>query len=396
MNHRVLVAFGTRPEAIKMAPVLRAIDSIDGLHAVSLATGQHRELLAQALQVFQLVPDLNLDVMTHGQSLSDVTSRVLLGATHVIDEVRPACVLVHGDTTTSTAVALASFYAGVPIGHVEAGLRTFDLTAPFPEEMNRQVTSRLASLNFAPTQRSRENLLNEGIPEEKVWVVGNSVVDALVQTIAHLEAAGPNEIVKLSQKVGFDVSTSQYVLVTAHRRENFDSGLSSLCSAIESLAALHSSTHFLYPVHPNPRVRAIVRNRLRGDNIHVIDPLDYSEFLLLLKGAKIAITDSGGIQEEAPYLGVPVLVVRDETERPEAVESGAALLVGTEKDSIFASANQLLTDTHIYRKMAVPRYVFGDGTAGNQIARILQQALRPMKCPDDSLGVSTDAHLGRA
>lgn len=376
---RVLMAVGTRPEAIKMAPVAAALATQPGLETLVMSTGQHRELLKRAMAMFDLVPDFDLQVMSEGQHLADVTAKVLTGTSEILRATRPDLVLVHGDTTTSVAAALAAFYQGIAVGHVEAGLRTYDLRAPFPEELNRQMTGRLATLHFAPTLRAQTHLLNEGVHEDRVWVTGNSVIDALLETLRRVDndtSLAGEVSSRLTKTLGFDWHTSDFVLVTAHRRENFDCGIEQLCSALRALAIAHPALHFVYPVHPNPAVTSVVKAKLTGlPNLHTPEPLGYVDFAVLLRGCLFIITDSGGIQEEAPILGKPVLVARDVTERPEAVEAGAAKLSGTDPDTIVLLANELIERTTTYETMAIPRSVFGDGHAGAKIAEIVADYL---------------------
>ena len=347
--------FGTRPEAIKMAPLVKEFQKYpDSFETLVCVTGQHREMLDQVLCIFDIIPDYDLDIMQPGQDLYDVTSRVLLGMRDVLADSRPDVVLVHGDTSTSTAAALASFYAHIPVGHVEAGLRTHNAYSPWPEEMNRQITSRIASWHFAPTEESRSNLLAEGISEESVIVTGNTVIDALHQVVGRMDSDWTmNEALRQTlADSGYDVNRisdgKRLVLVTGHRRENFGDGFMNICHALKDLAQKYPSVDFVYPMHLNPNVRRPIAE-VFGDltnanfntlypNFYFIEPLQYLEFVYLMSKSSIVLTDSGGIQEEAPGLGKPVLVMRDTTERPEAVEAGTVILVGTNKDKIVNEA----------------------------------------------------------
>lgn len=374
---RILLVFGTRPEAIKMAPLyLELKNHADVLEARLCVTGQHREMLDQVLNVFGILPDIDLNLMKPGQTLSDVTSSVLVGIGKVLADERPDMVLVHGDTTTTMATALASFYAGIPVGHVEAGLRTHDLGAPFPEELNRQVTGKLARLHFAPTMRSLENLLSEQIDATQITVTGNTVIDALMWVIAQIdgnEAKRQAIIERLDDMLPFAWQDGRYVVITGHRRENFGDGFLQICEATRELAMAYPAMHFVYPVHLNPNVRGPVGDTLSGiDNVHLIEPLDYEPFLYLLKHCHLVLTDSGGIQEEAPSLGKPVLVMRETTERPEAVDAGTVRLVGARKADIFAGVAALIEDEDLYRQMSRAHNPYGDGAACRRIAEVLR------------------------
>lgn len=361
-NHKrikVLTVFGTRPEAIKMAPVVKALEAQpDVFESILCVTAQHREMLDQVLHLFDLKPDVDLNVMQPNQDLYDITSKVLLGMRDVIAEHQPDLVLVHGDTTTTMATSLAAFYAKVPIGHVEAGLRTFDKYYPFPEEINRVVTDSVASLYFAPTTRSAQNLRNAGVPEQSIYLTGNTVIDALFYTLEHSQDA------KLP--ITLD-PTKQMVLVTVHRRENFGEPMHEICDALRTLVETHPNIELVLPVHMNPNVRDVVFKTLSNHKrIHLIDPQDYAPFCQLLHAAHLILTDSGGIQEEAPSLSKPVLVLRDETERPEAVEMGTVKLVGPHKDHILKEASQLLIDPAAYAAMAQKSNPYGDGHAAKR------------------------------
>lgn len=360
---RPLLLFGTRPEAIKMAPLVHECRRREGLDPVVCATGQHRELLAQVVGYFDLRPDRQLDLMRPDQTLADLTGRSLSGLDGLIEEVRPQCVVAQGDTTTVLAASLAAFYRRVPFVHIEAGLRTGTLAAPWPEEMNRRVASLVATLHFAPTQRAAENLLAEGVPAERVHVVGNTVVDALLWTVERERAHREHWERKYAV-----LGSRRLVLITGHRRESFGQGLRHVCQAIASLAERFADVEFLYPVHPNPRVCGPVRSLLGGRrNVHLVDPVPYPEFVWLMDRSTLIVTDSGGVQEEAPSLRKPVLVTREVTERPEAVECGAAELVGTSRTAIVERVAVLLTDAAEYARRQVDSNPFGDGRAARRI-----------------------------
>lgn len=365
---KVMLVFGTRPEAIKMAPLVKAFEE-DIIHftTVVCVTGQHRSMLDQVLRIFNIKPQYDLDIMQPGQDLYDVTSRVLLKMRGVLSKEKPDIVLVHGDTTTSMAAALAAFYQQIPVGHVEAGLRTYNMYSPWPEEINRQMTARLATWHFAPTVLSRDNLLTENISEDKIFVTGNTVIDAL-----HL----------IVSRLGINVKCmpeKRMVLVTGHRRENLGMGLINLCKAIKTLSSKYPDVEFVYPIHPNPKVRMSAMEIFgtdhitgRGKNIRLIEPLGYVDFIRLMAESTIVLTDSGGIQEEAPGLGKPVLVLRDTTERPEAVEAGTVKLVGTDYDKIVAETSLLLDDQEAYHKMSHAVNPYGDGHACERILKVLR------------------------
>ena len=376
-RQKILLVFGTRPEAIKMAPLVRALQAEPNAFDVKVCvTAQHREMLDQVLQIFAIQPDIDLNLMKAGQDLFDVTSSVLLGMRGVLTEQRPDVVLVHGDTTTTLATAVAGFYAGVPVGHVEAGLRTHDVYAPFPEEFNRQVASKVTRWHFAPTQRSRDNLLAEGVPASNITVTGNTVIDALHWVLARIDADTARQAAlteALQAVLRFDWQCQRFVLITGHRRENFGDGFVQICEALRELALRFADVHFVYPVHLNPNVQQPVRSLLAGlPNLHLIAPLDYEPFVYLLKHAHLVLTDSGGIQEEAPSLGKPVLVMRDVTERPEAVQAGTVELVGADKARIIAGAARLLEDAAHYQAMARAHNPYGDGQACQQIVDVLR------------------------
>lgn len=379
---KVLVVFGTRPEAIKMAPVIHALQ--DSPFDVQICiTAQHRDMLDQILDIFGIVPDFDLNLMRPGQDLYDITTGVLTGLRDILRSARPDLVLVHGDTTTSMAAALASFYEHIPVGHVEAGLRTNDLNAPWPEEGNRQLTARLTDFHFAPTQKSAENLIAENAKPEALIVTGNTVIDALYYMKRRLDSdeAWRNQLHAGIQQAGYDIDPARkYVLITAHRRENFGSGFRDLCTAIKTLAQNFPDIDFVYPVHLNPNVREPVNKILAGqDNIVLIEPLDYARFVLMLCHCHIVLTDSGGIQEEAPSLGKPVLVMRTKTERPEAVEAGTVKLVGTDIEQIVSHVSALLKDGAVYETMSRAHNPYGDGAAAPRIVSFLKEKLRSSK-----------------
>lgn len=377
-----MLVFGTRPEAIKMAPLVKAFArEAATFRTLVCVTGQHREMLDQVLSLFDIRPDFDLAVMKSGQDLYDVTSRVLLGMRGVLAECRPDVVLVHGDTTTSTAAALAAFYARIPVGHVEAGLRTHDIYSPWPEEMNRQLTGRLATYHFAPTPLSRDNLVAEGVDPGRIHVTGNTVIDALhwmterIRTDAQFDA----ELSGVLRAAGYDVArlaSRRLVLVTGHRRENFGEGFLSICHALRSLSASYPDVDFVYPMHLNPNVRRPIHEVFGDDlsslgNLHFIEPLEYAAFVYLMEKSSIVLTDSGGIQEEAPGLGKPVLVMRDTTERPEALTAGTVKLVGTDYDKIVAGVSTLLDDPAAYARMSQAVNPYGDGHACARIVAAL-------------------------
>ena len=374
---KVLTVFGTRPEAIKMAPLVHALADHPNFESSVCVTAQHREMLDQVLQIFEIHPDIDLDLMRPGQDLFDVTSGVLQGMKQVLQRVKPDALLVHGDTTTALATAIAGFYSGIAVGHVEAGLRTYDLQAPYPEEFNRQVVSRVARWHFAPTEQSRQNLFDEKVSPETIHVTGNTVIDSLFWVLKRLDG-DPQRKSKiesfLNSQLSFPWQTQQFVLITGHRRENFGQGFLQICEALRSLAHSFRGVHFVYPVHLNPAVQKPVFELLQAlPNVHLLPPLEYEPFLLLLKHAYFVLTDSGGIQEEAPSLGKPVLVMRDVTERPEAVEAGTVRLVGTDCGRIVDSVSELISMPESYAHMAKAHNPYGDGQA---CARILEALLR--------------------
>ena len=377
----ILLVFGTRPEAIKMAPLVKKLQSEpEKFRTVVAVTGQHRQMLDQVLRIFDIVPDYDLNIMQVNQDLYDVTSRVLLGMRDVLKAVQPDVVLVHGDTTTSTTAALAAFYQQIPVGHVEAGLRTGNIYSPWPEEMNRQITGRISTHHFAPTPLAKQNLLNENVKPEQIIVTGNTVIDAL-----HIVTKRLDEDAELQQSVqgelaefGYDVNRlnrgRKLVLITGHRRENFGEGFLNICHAIKNLAERYPNTDFVYPVHLNPNVRKPVFEIL-GDgtekNIFLVEPLQYLPFVYMMERSYLILTDSGGVQEEAPGLGKPVLVMRNTTERPEAVEAGTVLLVGTDRAKIEQGVIDLMEEQEVYRKMSEAVNPYGDGLACIRIAEYL-------------------------
>jgi UDP-N-acetylglucosamine 2-epimerase (non-hydrolysing) len=369
---RVLSVFGTRPEAIKMAPVVRAIEGADGLQSLVCITGQHAEMLAQVTSLFDIRADCDLAIMRKGQSLTHITTAVLSGLENALPDLAPDVVLVHGDTTSSTAAAMAAFYAGVPVGHVEAGLRTRDLMAPWPEEANRQITGRLARWHFAPTQNARQALLDEVVAPESIHVTGNTVIDAL-QYVRDEVLSRSETDAEMAALFPWRDAERHLVLVTGHRRENFEGGLDRMCRALAGLAG-RGDCQVVYPVHLNPVVRAAANRVLAAtENVHLIEPLGYLPFLWLMSKAYLVITDSGGIQEEAPSFGVPVLVTRDVTERPEAVDAGTVRMVGTDDAVILSEASRLLDDPAAHAAMALAHNPYGDGKAAGRIVSVLKE-----------------------
>ena len=387
----ILLVFGTRPEAIKMAPLVKALQAQpEKFKTVVCVTAQHRQMLDQVLRIFGITPDYDLDIMKPNQDLYDVTSRVLFGVRDVLREAKPDIVLVHGDTTTSTAAALAAFYQQIPVGHIEAGLRTHNIYSPWPEEMNRQITGRITSHHFAPTPLAKQNLLQENVREEQIVVTGNTVIDALYMVVDKIknDVALQNDLRDLLKEAGYDTGRLEgkrrLVLITGHRRENFGDGFISMCTAIRDLAAKYPNVDFVYPMHLNPNIRKPISQVFAGydslsagegwgeaANLFLIDPLEYLSFVYLMEKSTIVLTDSGGIQEEAPGLGKPVLVMRDTTERPEALESGTVHLVGTNYDKIVSEVSTLLDDAEAYEKMSKAVNPYGDGKACERICDYL-------------------------
>lgn len=380
---KIMLVFGTRPEAIKMAPLVKEFQKRPNkFETIICVTGQHRQMLDQVLEIFDIKPDYDLNIMKQGQDLYDVTARVLTGMRDIIKQAKPDIILVHGDTTTSTAAALAAFYQQIPVGHVEAGLRTHNIYSPWPEEMNRQITGRIAEYDFAPTPLSRANLVAEGVSEDKITVTGNTVIDALywvVDKIKNTPSLGEQLKNELA-KAGYDTTRlddgKKLVLITGHRRENFGVGFISMCRAIKSLTVKYPDVDFVYPMHLNPNVRKPIHEvfgeNLEGiGNMFFIEPLEYLSFVYLMEKANIVLTDSGGIQEEAPGLGKPVLVMRDTTERPEALEAGTVKLVGTDYDMIVNEVSKLLDNKAHYDKMSKAVNPYGDGKACERIVNSL-------------------------
>lgn len=381
-----MLVFGTRPEAIKMAPVVKEFQKhLKTFQTIVCVTGQHREMLDQVLRIFEIIPDYDLNIMKQGQDLYDVTSRVLLGMRDIFKEVNPDVVLVHGDTTTSMAAALAAFYQQIPVGHVEAGLRTHNIYSPWPEEMNRQITGRIATYNFAPTSLSRQNLLQEGVSEARINITGNTVIDALYWVLNRIgnDYVLGTELEKVVLKAGYDIRRLEggrrLVLITGHRRENFGDGFISMCLAIKHLTETYLDVDFVYPMHLNPHVRKPIHEVFGEDlsglgNMFFIEPLEYLSFVYLMERSTIVLTDSGGIQEEAPGLGKPVLVMRDTTERPEALSAGTVKLVGTDFNKIVNEVSILLDDNQAYERMSKAVNPYGDGFACKRIVETLNNS----------------------
>lgn len=377
---KILLVFGTRPEAIKMAPLVKKLQAMPAeFQTIVCVTGQHREMLDQVLRLFEITPDFDLNIMKPNQDLYDITSRILLGMRDVLREVQPDIVLVHGDTTTSMAAALAAFYQQIPVGHVEAGLRTGNIYSPWPEEMNRLMTGRISTVHFSPTLLAKQNLLQEHVDEAKIVVTGNTVIDALQMVVERLQndeqLAG--EVKDKVLSMGYDVDRlsedRRLVLITGHRRENFGEGFLNICHAIKNLSEKYPNVDFVYPMHLNPNVRKPVLEILGegAANVFLIEPLDYLPFVYMMQHSTLILTDSGGVQEEAPGLGKPVLVMRDTTERPEAVEAGTVLLVGTNREKIEQGVSQLLDDAEMYRRMSEAVNPYGDGLACERIVKYL-------------------------
>ena len=373
---KILLVFGTRPEAIKMAPLVKKLQEMpEAFQTVVCVTGQHREMLDQVLRLFDITPEYDLNIMKPNQDLYDITTRILLGMRDVLKEVQPDIVLVHGDTTTSMAAALAAFYQQIPVGHVEAGLRTGNIYSPWPEEMNRLITGRITTHHFSPTPLAKENLLREHVDEKQIIVTGNTVIDALQMVVKRLaeDNALANEVAAKIGQMGYDVQrldgNRRMVLITGHRRENFGEGFLNICHAIKHLAEQYKDVDFVYPMHLNPNVRKPVLEILgeKTENVFLIEPLDYLPFVYMMQHSTLILTDSGGVQEEAPGLGKPVLVMRDTTERPEAVEAGTVLLVGTNREKIEQGVSMLLDDAETYRRMSEAVNPYGDGNACNRI-----------------------------
>ena len=381
---KIMLVFGTRPEAIKMAPLVKEFQKHpENFETVICVTGQHREMLDQVLHIFDIKPDYDLNIMKQGQDLYDVTARVLTGMRDIFKECQPDVVLVHGDTTTSTAAALAAFYQQIPVGHVEAGLRTHNIYSPWPEEMNRQITGRIATFDFAPTPLSRENLLKENVPDSQITVTGNTVIDALYWVVDRIKTdkSLDRELEGILASAGYDVNRlsdgRKLVLITGHRRENFGDGFLNMCRAIKTLTQKYPAVDFVYPMHLNPNVRRPIHEVFGEDlsnlsNMFFIEPLEYLSFVYLMEKSTIVLTDSGGIQEEAPGLGKPVLVMRDTTERPEALDAGTVKLVGTDYDKIVNEVSLLLDDPAAYEQMSKAVNPYGDGKACGRIVEMLR------------------------
>jgi len=363
---KVAVIFGTRPEAIKMAPVIKELEGSPGLDVFVIVTAQHRELLDQVLDLFTITPDYDLDIMETEQSLEQITSKVIQGLDQILSNERPDMILVHGDTTTTFASALAGYYKQIPIGHVEAGLRTYNKYNPFPEEMNRRLSGVLAEFHFAPTEEAKGNLLQENVMKEKIFVTGNTVIDALLRTFdKDYEFVDP--LIK-----DVDFKNKDIILLTAHRRENLGEALTEICEAVKKILIQKPQVEIIFPMHPNPKVRRTVRRLLEEESrIHLIEPLGYKEFVNLMGRVDIILTDSGGIQEEAPSLGKPVLVLRERTERPEAITAGTVQLVGHSQETIISKSLELLEDDKVYKRMAKKKNPYGDGKASKRIREAL-------------------------
>jgi UDP-N-acetylglucosamine 2-epimerase (non-hydrolysing) len=378
MSKKILTVFGTRPEAIKMAPVINALNEEKSTFSCKVCiTGQHREMLAPLLSFFKIQPNYHLDLMEKNQSLSKITQNVLAQMQNILASEKPDLVLVHGDTTTALSSAMAAFYNNIAIGHVEAGLRTFQINSPYPEEFNRQVISKISCLHFAPTEGAKENLTREGVSEERIYVTGNTVIDSLLATLQTIEdnpMLMRDIIYQINEMLPFNWQDNKFVLITAHRRENFGSGFIKICKAIKTMALENNDKFFVYPVHLNPLVQGVVFEQLSGlKNVFLIPPVNYQSFILLLSKCYFVLTDSGGIQEEAPSLGKPVLVMRETTERPEAVKSGSVRLVGTNINDITSNIRSLFIDTDLYLKMSNAINPYGDGTSSTKIKNILKE-----------------------
>lgn len=376
-RQKIMLVFGTRPEAIKMGPLFHALSARrEHFDPILCVTGQHRQMLDQTLAVFGLSPSIDLDIMQPGQDLFDITSSVLLGMRGALAAIKPSIVLVHGDTTTTLATAMAAFYQGIPVGHVEAGLRTHDLSAPFPEELNRQLTSKLATWHFAPTTQSAANLKSEGVPDESVVVTGNTVIDALFWVLQRIDLdSGLRQGIEqqLDGHLRFDWRSERFVLITGHRRENFGHGFLEICRAVRDLAERYPAVRFVYPVHLNPNVQAPVREVLENcENVILVPPLEYEPFAYLLKHCDFVLTDSGGIQEEGPSLGKPVLVMRNTTERPEAISAGTVRLVGADHQRICDNVAELIDNRSVHSAMSRAHNPYGDGNACQRIVDFLE------------------------
>lgn len=369
---KIMSIFGTRPEAVKMAPLVKALEAEKQVHSMVCVTAQHREMLDAVLELFQITPDEDLDIMEHGQTITDITVRVLKGLQEILQKTKPDYVLVHGDTTTTFVASLAAFYEKIPVGHVEAGLRTGNPYSPYPEEMNRRLTADIANIHFAPTEKNRDYLIKEGIPEQKIHVTGNTVIDALLRVVDPeyvFEEPLLNDLVREAEQ-------NPLVVMTCHRRENWGKPMEQIFHGVKEIARSYSNHRFVYPVHMNPAIREMATTIMgKEDNIFLIEPLDYAPFANLLAKARLILTDSGGIQEEAPALGVPILVLRTETERPEAVEAGTVRVTGVRREDIIRDTAQLLDSETAWKAMANAVNPYGDGTASQKIVQALIREL---------------------
>ncbi len=373
----VMLVFGTRPEAIKMAPVVYALRDREEFRLTSVVTGQHREMLNSLLELFKITPDCHLDIMQKNQTLSDITTRVLTGLDKYLDDLRPDVLLVQGDTTTAFTAGLAAFYHKIPVGHVEAGLRTGCMYDPFPEEMNRCLLTRIAELQFPPTSRAKENLLAEGTDPKRIYLTGNTVTDALKYISAELPAGIPENIVKIEP-------SRRMLLIETHRRENLGEPMRNICRALKRIAADFPDTELVFSVHPNPKVREVIMPMMEGlERVHLLEPMDYPDLVRLQRGAYLILTDSGGIQEEAPAFGVPTIVLRRTTERPEGIDSGNAILAGTDENNIYNEAARLLSNPGDYEKMSHAANPYGDGLAGTRIAQAILHHFGRGERPDE-------------
>jgi len=374
---KILLIFGTRPEAIKMAPLYHELKQTPNEFKVfTCVTAQHREMLDQVLNHFAIIPDVDLNLMKSGQDLSELTSSILLSLKEVFATIKPDLVMVHGDTTTSLSAAMAAFYVGIKVAHVEAGLRTHNINSPFPEEFNRVVTSKIADIHFAPTETAKANLISEGVVSERVFVTGNTVIDALLWTSEQLEVHEERKLrvlKALSKELNFEIEKNKFIMITGHRRENYGEGFVNITNAIHELATTFTNMMFVYPVHLNPKARVSAYERLQKvDNVFLTKPLEYESFIYLLKNCFLVLTDSGGIQEEAPSFGKPVLLMRDSTERPEAVIAGTVSIIGSNQDMIIQAVSNLINNSELYKKMSLSINPYGDGTASRKISNILK------------------------
>ena len=377
---KILIAFGTRPEAIKLSPLIHELKSKENKFNTHICvTAQHRSMLDQVLKTFEIIPDSDLNVMKKNQSISDVTSIVLRKITKILNEFKPDLVIVHGDTTTSLAASIASFYLKIPVGHIEAGLRTSNINSPFPEEFNRQVVGKVSKWHFCPTIKNKKNLLHEGLASNSIFITGNTVIDALNMTLKNISNNKKKKIIlkdKFKKILLFDICRTKFILITGHRRENFGYGFKSICESIRELALKFKNIKFVYPVHLNPNVRnSVISTLSKSQNIFLIEPQDYESFCFLMKYSYLILTDSGGIQEEAPSLGKPVLVMRNETERPEAVKAGTVKLVGTSKIKIKREVSKLINNKNYYNKMAYSHNPYGDGKASKRIVKYISKII---------------------